>query len=178
MQQPEEKHFIWLDLEMTGLKAHDTIIEIATVITDPQLNIIAEGPNLAIHQSNATLEAMDAWCQKTHAESGLIERIKKSSLTTQEAEMQTLTFLSEHMPANTAPLCGNSICTDRWFLIKDMPKLAAFFHYRQIDVTSLKILMNHWTTHPMMPKKNTHRALDDVYESIAELKDIRTKLFK
>jgi oligoribonuclease len=165
-------HLVWVDLEMTGLDPdNDVIIEIATVITDNDLNILAQGPVLAVHQSNAVLAAMDDWNQQHHGQSGLIKRVKASKVDTEEAERQTLEFLKQWVPENTSPICGNSIGQDRRFLYRYMPKLEAYFHYRNIDVSSLKELAARWAPEIKdgFKKKSSHQALDDIIESIEEL---------
>jgi oligoribonuclease len=173
---------IWLDLEMTGLDpARDTILEIATVITDNNLNIITQGPSFAIHQSDEILNLMDAWNVEQHTSSGLIEKVRKSTITLAEAEQQTLHFLKEWCAAQSSPLCGNTIYQDRAFLRAHMPQLNDFFHYRLIDVSTVKELVQRWyPPHPQAfyIKKDVHRALDDVYAAIDELKHYRTHFFQ
>lgn len=167
---------IWIDLEMTGLDTdNDRIIEVATIITDAELNIIAEGPVLAVHQSDEILNGMDDWNTKTHGKTGLTERVRASTLDEAEAERQTIAFLEQHVPKNKSPMCGNSICQDRRFLARTMPALEAYFHYRNLDVSSLKELAVRWKPEilPGFTKKNTHKALDDIQESIEELKYYR-----
>ena len=169
-------HLVWIDLEMTGLDhRHDQIIEIATVVTDAELTVLAEGPNLAIQTDPSALAAMGAWCQKHHGASGLTERALKSQTTLAQAEQATLAFLRDWVPAQTTPMCGNSICQDRRFLIEQMPALEAFFHYRNLDVSSLKELAKRWQPQVFQSfkKQGAHLALDDIYESIAELKHYR-----
>ncbi|MDX8389305.1 MAG: oligoribonuclease [Mariprofundaceae bacterium] len=172
-------HLIWMDLEMTGLDPDkDTIIEIATLITDAELNVIAEGPNLAIHQSEAVLNGMDTWCTQHHATSGLSDRVRQSHITMAEAEEQTLSFFRHHLPDNTSPLCGNSIHQDRRFLVRYMPELEQTLHYRNIDVSTIKELARRW--YPSLQpwkKQGAHLALDDIRESIDELRFYRNKLF-
>ena len=167
---------VWIDLEMTGLNTDtDRIIEIATVVTDSNLNTIAQGPVLAVHQSDAILAGMDEWNTRTHNASGLVDRVKASTLSEAEAERQTLAFLQQHVPKNKSPLCGNSICQDRRFLARGMPALEAYLHYRNLDVSSIKELVKRWrpSLNNGFEKKNTHQALDDILESIAELKYYR-----
>lgn len=167
---------IWIDLEMTGLSPDtDRIIEIATIITDNELNVVAEGPVLAVHQSDALLAGMDDWNKKTHSGTGLIERVKLSPLNEAQAERLTLEFIQKHVPKNKSPMCGNSICQDRRFLARTMPELEGWFHYRNLDVSSLKELVRRWKPGLAngFQKKNTHKALDDIRESIDELKYYR-----
>ena len=172
----DSQHLIWLDLEMTGLNPDsDLIIEIATVITDKNLNILAEGPVLAVHQSDVALAAMDDWNQKHHGESGLIDRVKASTINEAEAERLTIEFLGQWVPENTSPICGNSIGQDRRFLYRYMPRLEAYFHYRNIDVSTLKELVSRWAPEVKngFNKESTHQALDDIIESIEELRYYR-----
>ena len=174
-----ESNLIWIDLEMTGLDPqHDQIIEIATVITDPQLNELAQGPVLAIHQSDAVLAAMDEWNTNQHAKSGLTERVRSSSVDTAAAERDTLAFLAQWVPQGASPMCGNSICQDRRFLARLMPALEAFFHYRNLDVSTLKELARRWTpeVYKGFSKDSSHLALDDIRDSIAELAYYRERL--
>ena len=171
---------VWMDLEMTGLYPEkDRIIEIATIITDQHLNIVAEGPVMAIHQSDTLLDQMDDWNQNTHSETGLIERVRNSSITEDQAEQRTLAFIREYVPKNTSPLCGNSICQDRRFLYPYMPNISNYLHYRNLDVSSLKELAVRWRPEIMagFEKRNTHKALDDIKESIQELKYYRRTMF-
>ena len=176
-----KKNLIWIDLEMTGLDPEkERIIEIATIVTDSDLNIIAEGPVMAIHQSDELLDAMDEWCTKTHGENGLTERVKASTTTERDAELATIRFLEEHVDQGASPICGNSIGQDRRFLVKYMPELEAYFHYRNLDVSTLKELVTRWTPQIIngFSKKNTHLALDDIRESIEELKYYRKRFIK
>ena len=175
-----QDHLIWIDLEMTGLKPEqDHIIEIATVVTDRDLVIVADGPELAIHQSEAVLALMDEWNQTQHGASGLLARVRASPVTVAAAERQTLEFLSACVPAGVSPMCGNSICQDRRFLARWMPELEKFFHYRNLDVSTLKELAARW--HPQvsaaLSKRSAHLARADIYESIAELRHYRERLF-
>jgi len=171
----DSTHLIWIDLEMTGLDPQrDTIIEIATAITDAHLNIIKEGPICAIHQPDTVLAMMDEWNTKQHGQSGLVQRVRQSHITLSMAEQLTLTFLQQHVPPNTSPMCGNSICHDRRFLSRYMPDLEKYFHYRHLDVSTLKELANRWV--PAMPKfekDSKHLAMSDIYDSIEELKYYR-----
>ena len=171
---------IWIDLEMTGLRPdHDSIIEIATVVTDRDLNVIADGPELAVKQSEAVLAQMDEWNQRQHGGSGLLARVRASAISTAAAEQQTLSFLSAHVASGASPMCGNSICQDRRFLARWMPTLEAFFHYRNIDVSTLKELAARWHPHlsAALVKRSAHLARADIYESIAELRYYRERLF-
>jgi len=174
-------NLIWIDLEMTGLDTTtDLIIEIATIITDSQLNILAEGPVLAIHQSDAVMNGMDEWNTRQHGGSGLTERVRTSTIDEATAERQTIDFLSEYVPANTSPMCGNSICQDRRFLARCMPELEAYFHYRNLDVSTIKELATRWS--PVVAKGfkkgSSHLALDDTRDSIRELVYYREYFFK
>lgn len=167
-----ENNLIWIDLEMTGLyPATDRIIEIAVIVTDPQLNVRIEGPTLAVHQSTAALDAMDAWNKGTHGRSGLIDRVKASTLDEAQAEAQIIAFLKEHVPAGKSPMCGNSVCQDRRFLANYMPALETFFHYRNLDVSTLKELAKRWKPGIMdgFKKAQAHTAMADIRESIEEL---------
>jgi oligoribonuclease len=174
------EYLIWIDLEMTGLMPDtDQIIEIATVLTDNNLNVVAEGPDLVIQQPEDVLARMDAWNQRQHASSGLLARVRASRMTVHEAERQTLLFLSTHMPPGMSPMCGNSICQDRRFLARLMPELERFFHYRNLDVSSLKELARRWM--PAMAsgcsKQSAHLAPADIHESINELRYYREHMF-
>jgi oligoribonuclease len=177
----DSQNLIWIDLEMTGLDPqNDSIIEIATVVTDKDLHVLAEGPVLAIHQSEAVLERMDDWNRKHHGESGLIARVRESCMNEAEAERMTVEFLQPFVPAGASPMCGNSICQDRRFLARSMPRLEAFFHYRNLDVSTLKELAGRWApaVKDGFKKKNSHRALDDILESIAELRYYRQHILR
>lgn len=173
------QRLIWIDLEMTGLSPeHDVIIEIATIVTDKDLNVIAEGPVFAIAQSEQTLAKMDDWNTRTHTQSGLVERIRKEGVSMTEAEAKTIEFLREHIAENTSPMCGNTICQDRRFLARQMPQLEAYFHYRNLDVSTLKELAKRWkpTALEGFKKANAHTAMADIRESIAELAHYRATL--
>lgn len=175
------KNLIWIDLEMTGLSPDkDKIIEIATIITDSDLNIIAEGPVFAIHQSDNILNQMDEWNTKQHSGSGLLERVKNSPHHETFAESETIAFLTQYVPGGYSPMCGSSICQDRRFLSRHMPKLEAYFHYRHIDVSTLKELALRWQPQIMqgLVKKSAHLALDDIRESIEELRYYRKHFLK
>ena len=167
-----DQNLVWIDLEMTGLVPEtDRIIEIAVVVTDPQLGRRVEGPVLAIHQSNAALDAMDAWNKGTHGKSGLIDRVKASTVDEAQAEAKVIEFLQRYVPKNCSPMCGNSICQDRRFLARTMPRLEAFFHYRNLDVSTLKELAKRWKPEILagFKKAQAHTALADIQESIEEL---------
>jgi len=177
----DPQNLIWIDLEMTGLDPqNDVIIEIATVVTDKNLKVLAEGPVLAIHQGEETLGIMDDWNQKQHGGSGLIQRVRESTVDEAEAERRTLEFLAAWVPPRSSPMCGNSICQDRRFLYRCMPRLEAFFHYRNLDVSTLKELAARWAPEfkEAFKKKNSHLALDDILESIAELQFYREHFIK
>jgi len=172
-------NLIWIDLEMTGLNTEaDSIIEIATIVTDRHLNELAEGPVLAIKQSQAVMDSMDEWNTRQHGESGLTDRVLRSDISTRQAELQTLDFLSQWVDAGSSPMSGNSICQDRRFLAREMPKLERFFHYRNLDVSTLKILAQQWAPEIAagFNKESSHRALSDIRDSIAELTWYREQL--
>jgi oligoribonuclease len=173
-------NLVWIDLEMTGLNPDtDHIIEIATIVTDSQLNIIAEGPTLAVQQPDAVLEAMDEWNTTQHAKSGLTERVRNSAIDTAAAEQATLDFLAVYVPPRSSPMCGNSICQDRRFLFRRMPSLERFFHYRNMDVSTIKELVRRWAPNvPMFEKNSSHLALNDIRDSIEELRHYRAQFFR
>jgi oligoribonuclease len=178
---PPADQLVWIDLEMTGLQPEsDQIIEIATIVTDKDLTILAEGPVLAVHQPQEVLARMDEWNQKQHGSSGLLARVRASRLTAAEAERRTLEFLTTLVPPGVSPMCGNSICQDRRFLARHMPQLERFFHYRNLDVSTLKELAQRWAPQiaQAFQKSSTHLALDDVRESINELKFYREHLLR
>ncbi|GAB2952116.1 oligoribonuclease [Hafnia psychrotolerans] len=167
-----DSNLIWIDLEMTGLDPErDRIIEIATLVTDANLNILAEGPVMAVHQSDAQLAMMDDWNVRTHTGSGLVERVKSSIFDDNLAQLKTIEFLQQWVPEGKSPICGNSVGQDRRFLFKYMPQLEAYFHYRYLDVSTLKELARRWKPEVLggFKKQNTHQALDDIRESVAEL---------
>ena len=175
-QRPNEMNLVWVDMEMTGLEPDtDRIIEVAVVVTDMHLNILAEGPVFAIHQSDATLDKMDAWNKGTHGRSGLIERVKASTVTEADAEAALIAFLKTFVPAGKSPMCGNTICQDRRFMVRGMPKLEAFFHYRNLDVSTLKELCKRWKPEIAtgFKKQQKHTALADIIESVEELRYYR-----
>lgn len=175
-----EKNLVWIDCEMTGLDPeHDRLLEIATIITNYDLEILARGPVLAIRQSDARLAAMDAWNRRTHGASGLLDRVRSEGVSVAEAEKQTLNFVKKYCYVRSAPLCGNSIGQDKRFLAKYMPKLHEFLHYKVIDVSSIKLLATEWYggKYEAPKKKELHRALDDIEESIAELAYYRKTVF-
>lgn len=176
-----EQRLIWIDLEMTGLDPEvDVVIEIATIVTDSQLNVIAEGPVIAIQQSADTMANMNEWCIKQHGASGLTQRVLDSTVTCAEAERLTIEFLQQHVPAGVSPICGNSVGQDRRFLVRYMPQLEAYFHYRTIDVSTLKELARRWSPELLkgMKKQGTHLALEDIRDSIAELAYYREHFIK
>ena len=172
----DPNNLVWIDMEMTGLQPDsDRIIEIALLVTNSDLEVVAEGPVLVVHQPDAVLEAMDSWNKGTHKKSGLIEKVRASRLAEAEAERAALAFLEQHVPANSSPMCGNSICQDRRFLARWMPRLEAHFHYRNLDVSTLKELVRRWKPELMkgFSKEGKHEALADILESIEELKFYR-----
>ncbi len=179
--KPNEMNLIWVDMEMTGLDPDtDKIIEVAVVVTDMQLNVLAEGPVFAIHQSDETLNKMDAWNKGTHGRSGLIDRVKASTVTEEDASKALIEFLRTYVPAGKSPMCGNTICQDRRFMARGMPKLEAFFHYRNLDVSTLKELCRRWKPELAsgFKKHQKHTALADIIESIEELKYYRANFIK
>ena len=179
--RPNEFNLVWVDMEMTGLNPDtDRIIEVAVVVTDPKLNILAQGPVFAIHQPDALLDGMDAWNKGTHGRSGLIDRVKASTVTEAEAEIALVDFLRHFVPAGKSPMCGNSICQDRRFMARGMQKLEAFFHYRNLDVSTLKELCRRWKPELIsgFKKHQKHTALADILESIEELRYYREHFIK
>lgn len=176
-----DNNLVWLDLEMTGLDPEkEVIIEIATIVTDSDLNILAEGPSLAVHQPDEILDNMDEWCTRQHGQSGLTERVRQSTFSARDAEVATLNFLKHYVPAGKSPMCGNTISQDRRFLLRYMPELEAYFHYRHIDVSTIKELARRWQPSVVdgVKKDSSHLALDDVRDSINELKYYRSTFFK
>ena len=174
-------NLVWIDLEMTGLDPlRDHVIEIATIVTDSGLNVLAEGPVIAIHQPESVLAGLDEWNRNTHAASGLLDRVRASTVTAAGAEAETLAFLEQHAQAGSSPMCGNSICQDRRFLAREMPALEKFFHYRNLDVSTVKELARRWAPDVLVgvQKSSTHAALDDVRESIEELAHYRRCFFR
>ena len=177
----DKKHLIWIDLEMTGLDTlNDTIIEIATIVTDSELNILAEGPVFAIHTPDIVLNSMDDWNTRQHGQSGLIDRIRRSNVTMAQAESETIAFLSKYVESGRSPMCGNSICQDRRFLARQMPTLERFFHYRNLDVSTVKELAYRWRPDILssFEKKGNHLALDYIRDSIRELRHYKAHFFK
>lgn len=177
----DANNLVWVDMEMTGLDPdHNVVIEIATIVTDSQLNTLAEGPVIAIHQDDATLAAMDEWNTSHHTASGLVDRVRGSVHDEQMAADLTLAFLAEWVPGGVSPMCGNSICQDRRFMARHMPRLEAFFHYRNLDVSSFKILMQRWRPdlEAGVSKTSTHLALDDIRESIEEMRYYRDNFLR
>ncbi len=172
----DNNNLIWVDMEMTGLNPDtDRIIEVALVVTDSQLNIIAEGPVLVVHQPDEILDGMDKWNKSTHSKSGLIDKIKASRFNEAEVEAQMIAFLKLHVPSGVSPMCGNSICQDRRFMVRSMPQLETYFHYRNLDVSTLKELVKRWKPEIVsgLTKESKHEALADIYDSINELKYYR-----
>lgn len=179
--RPNELNLVWVDMEMTGLEPDtDRIIEVAVLVTDMHLNILAEGPVFAIHQSDAVLDGMDAWNKGTHGRSGLIERVKASTVTEAQAEEELIAFLKQYVPKGKSPMCGNTICQDRRFMVRTMPKLEAFFHYRNLDVSTLKELCKRWRPELAagFKKHQKHTAMADIVESVEELKYYREHFIK
>ena len=179
--KPNEMNLIWVDMEMTGLDPDsDKIIEVAVVVTDMELNVLAEGPVFAIHQADAVLDKMDAWNKGTHGRSGLIDKVKASTVSEADAEKALIEFLKAYVPAGKSPMCGNTICQDRRFMARTMPKLEAFFHYRNLDVSTLKELCRRWKPELVggFKKHQKHTALADIIESIEELKYYREHFIK
>ena len=177
----DENNIVWVDMEMSGLNPDsDRVIEIAVVVTDAQLDVIAEGPVIAVHQSDLVLDAMDEWNRSTHGRSGLIDRVRASAIDEAGAEAMLIDFLSRHVPPRKSPMAGNSICQDRRFMAHWMPRLEAYFHYRNLDVSSFKELARRWApaVYRSFEKKSRHEALADIYESIAEMKHYRVQMLK
>lgn len=180
MSDDEQQRLIWIDLEMTGLDTRrDEIIEIATIVTDAELAVLAEGPVLAIHQPAAVLDGMDEWNTRQHGQSGLLERVRTEGVTYAEAERRTIEFLRQWISPGISPMCGNSICQDRRFLARLMPELEAYFHYRNLDVSSVKELIRRWAPSVLagVRKDGSHLALDDIRDSITELRYYREQVF-
>ncbi len=178
---PNEFNLVWVDMEMTGLNPDtDRIIEVAVVVTDAELNVIAEGPVFAVHQPDEVLDAMDAWNKGTHGRSGLIERVKASTVSEAQVEEELIAFLKKYVPSGKSPMCGNSICQDRRFMARSMPKLEAFFHYRNVDVSTIKELCRRWKPELIsgFKKQQMHTALADIVESIEELRYYREHFIK
>ena len=176
----KKSNLVWIDLEMTGLSPqNDRIIEIATIVTDIHLSIVAEGPEMVIHQSDERLDGMDDWNKKTHGESGLIDQVRASEIDEEEAERRTLSFLRRYTTKRRSPLCGNAICQDRRFLDRYMPQVSAYLHYRHLDVSTIKELARRWRPDltSNQNKKSRHRAMDDIRESIEELRVYRDSFF-
>ena len=181
MAQVNNNNLIWIDMEMSGLiPDSDRILEVALVVTDSQLKVVSEAPVLAVHQSDSILDNMDKWNKSTHAKSGLIDKVKASKLNEDEVEKDMIAFLQKYVPPNISPMCGNTICQDRRFLARTMPKLEAYFHYRNLDVSTLKELVKRWKPDILagLTKQGKHEALADIYDSIAELKYYREHFIK
>jgi len=179
--RPNEMNLVWIDMEMTGLDPdHDRVIEIAAIVTDAELNILAEGPVFVIHQADEVLDKMDAWNKGTHGRSGLIDKVRASTVTEDEAGAQMMDFLRQYVPAGKSPMCGNSICQDRRFMARHMPKLEQFFHYRNVDVSTIKELCRRWKPELIngFKKHQMHTALADIRESVEELRYYRAHFIK
>jgi oligoribonuclease len=181
MSDPKTSNLVWMDMEMSGLDPKTCVVlEIATLVTDKDLNLVAQGPVLAVHQPDSVLSSMDDWNKEHHTKSGLVERVKSSKVSLAEAERQTLEFVATHCAEKSSPLCGNTIYQDRRFLIEYMPKLESYLHYRLVDVSTVKELVKRWYGPQFQAplKKQSHKALDDILETIEELKFYREKVFR